>query len=124
MGLDELVNNTASSDSKNKKNKEDSDKIDKTVDDPGPDEVIVKQDDYPVKPIQCSECENSTAVWVSGIARDKHGDPTYGALVYCTRVFCDNSIFDVEDPPIEFDRLEMFKKMNERVESDESINIW
>lgn len=133
MGLDELVNSNTSESGKDEDEPSNKTGVsgqktikrtDTKVDDPGPDEVEVKQEEYPVSPLQCKECQNSMAVWVSGTSEDRDGDPSYGALSYCTRVFCDDSIFDIEDPPIEFDRLEVFVEMNERVESGESINSW
>jgi len=137
MGLDELVN-SSTEDKENKKESENKEEPDrerdvgqKTIrrtkdatDNPGPDEVSVAGDESPLSPLQCKECQNSMSVPVKGLARDEEGNPTYGALQRCTRVFCDKSIFNEENPPIEFDRLEIFKEMNSQTEESSSISSW
>jgi len=139
MGLDELVNNNSSeekekkkTESKSKNKEEDAhDGGQKTLrrtniedENVGPDSVEVKDEEYPVSPLQCKTCQNGMAAYLSGIATDRDGNPDHGALTRCTRVFCEDSIFNLEDPPLEFDRMEIFVEMNERIEDDSRINSW
>jgi hypothetical protein len=132
MGLDELVNNNSSkeqsskSESKKKsksKTKSETSSNDKTsvggqktlkrssVSDKRPSKVHVKEDRSAIDCMDCGDCSKGTKAPVVGVAEDMEGNVDFGSLMICDNIFCDSSIFDVRDPPLEFDRMEIHEEI-------------
>lgn len=126
MGLDELVKDkggdTSSTKSKTKKKSKSKKKKDKPVggqktinrtkaSDKRPSEVHVREDRSDIDCLNCKDCSRGTKAPVIGVAEDPEGRVDFGSLQFCDNIFCDDSIFHVEDPPLDFDRLKVHKEI-------------
>lgn len=132
MGLDELVNSKSDSGSstntkskKQSKNKSKNKKQEgknkpvggqKTlrrseVSDKRPSKVHVKEDRSVVDCLDCGKCSKGTKAPVVGVAKDTEGRVGFGSLMICDNIFCEDSIFDFEDPPLEFNRMDVHEQI-------------
>jgi len=138
MGLDELVNNNSNSTdsikskskkkSKSKSKKETPKGGQKTlkrsrVSDNRPSEVHVKKDRSVIDCMDCSNCRKGTKAPVVGVAEDVEGNVDFGSLMICDNIFCSESIFDLSNPPMGFNRLEVHEEIVEAT-GGPGMNSW
>lgn len=126
MGLDELVDskskNSSSTNSNSKKKSKTKTKEEppkggqKTLkrsreSDKRPSDVHVKEDRSVIDCMDCDDCRKGTKAPVIGIAEDVEGNVDFGSLMICDNIFCEESIFDVRNPPLEFNRMEVHEEI-------------